>query len=59
MDQPLYAVAKQIQWNFPEKYGEKQFVIIFSGLHVEMAFLKAIGGRGRVVRGKWMDSCPK
>lgn len=44
MDQPLYAVAKQIQWNFPEKYGEKQFVIMFCGLHVEMAFLKAIGG---------------
>ena len=44
MDQPLYAVAKQIQWNFPDKYGEKQFVIIFGGLHVEMALLKAIGG---------------
>ena len=44
MDQPLYAVAKQIQWNFPEKYGEKQFVIMFDSLHVEMTFLKAIGG---------------
>ena len=44
MDQPLYAVAKQIQWNFPEKYGERQFVIMFGGLHIEMAFLKAIGG---------------
>ena len=44
MDQPLYAVAKQIQWNFPEKYGESQFVIMFGGLHIEMAFLKAIGG---------------
>ena len=44
MDQPLYAVANQIQWNFPEKYGERQFVIMFGGLHIEMAFLKAIGG---------------
>ena len=44
MDQPLYAVAKQIQWNFPEKYGERRFVIMFGGLHIEMAFLKAIGG---------------
>ena len=44
MDQQLYAVAKQIQWNFPEKYGERQFVILFGGLHIEMAFLKAIGG---------------
>lgn len=44
MDQPLYAVAKQIQWNFPEKYGERQVVIMFGGLHIEIAFLKAIGG---------------
>ena len=44
MDQPLYAVAKQTQWNFPEKYGERQFVIMFIGLPIEMAFLKAIGG---------------
>ena len=44
MDQPLYAVAKQIQWSFPEKYGERQFVIMFGGLHIEMAFLEAIGG---------------
>jgi len=44
IDQPLYAVAKQLQWNFPEKYGERQFVIMFGRLHIEMAFLKAIGG---------------
>lgn len=44
MDQPLYAVAKQIQWNFPERYGERRFVIMFGGLHIEMAFLKAMGG---------------
>jgi len=40
----LYAVAKQIQWNFPERYGERRFVIMFRGLHIEMAFQKAIGG---------------
>ena len=44
MDQPLYAVAKQIQWNWNARYGEQKFVIMFGGLHVEMAFLKAIGG---------------
>jgi len=44
MNQPLYAVAKQIQWNFPERYGERRFVIMFGELHIEMAFLKAIGG---------------
>ena len=44
MDQPLHAVAEQIQWNFPERYRERQFVIMFRELHVEVAFLKAIGG---------------
>lgn len=33
MDQPLYAVAKQIQWNFPEKYCERQFLIMFRASH--------------------------
>lgn len=44
LDQPLYAVAKQIQWTLKHKYGEDKFVIMFGGLHVEMAFLKLIGG---------------
>ena len=44
MDQPLFTLAKQIQWNFPKKYGKDKFVIMFRGLHVEMAFLKALGG---------------
>ena len=39
-DQPLYAVAKEIQWMWPDEYGEEKFVIMFGGLHVEMAFLK-------------------
>ena len=43
MDQPLFAVAKQIQWHWPEHYGEKYFVIMFGGLHIEMDFMKAIG----------------
>lgn len=42
-DQPLYALAKQIQWKWPEKYGEDKFVVMFGGLHIEMAALKAIG----------------
>ena len=39
-DQPLYALAKQIQWKWPEKYGEDQFVVMFGGLHIEMAALR-------------------
>ena len=42
-DQPIYAVAKQVQWHWPEKYGEDNFVIMFGGLHIEMAALRSIG----------------
>jgi hypothetical protein len=42
-DQPIYALAKQIQWHWPEKYAEDKFVIMFGGLHIEMAALKSIG----------------
>ena len=36
-DQPIYAVAKQVQWHWPEIYGEDKFIIMFGGLHIEMA----------------------
>ena len=42
-DQPLYALVKQVQWNWPTTYGEDKMVIMFGGLHIEMAALKAIG----------------
>lgn len=43
MDQPLYAVGKQLQWDFPETFGEDKFVLILGGLHTEMAIMKCIG----------------
>lgn len=42
-DQPLFAVAKQMQWSQPMQFGENKFVIMFGGLHIEQAFLKVIG----------------
>lgn len=42
LDQPLYAIAKQIQWNWPANYGEKHFIIILGGIHIEMVALKVI-----------------
>ena len=42
-DQPLYALAKHIQWKWPENYGEDKFVIMFGGLDIEMAALKTLG----------------
>ena len=48
LDQPLYAVAKEIQWKMRDNYGEDKFVMVFGGLHVEQAFLK--------VNGQWLEN---
>lgn len=37
-DQPIYAVAKQIQWQWPEL----KFVLMFGGLHMEIAALRSM-----------------
>ena len=42
-DQPLYALAKQIQLKWPEDYGADTFVVMLRGLHIEMAALKMLG----------------
>ena len=43
LDQPLFAIAKTIQWNWPELYGEDKFVVMLGGLHIEMAYISTIG----------------
>ena len=42
-DQPLYAIAKKVQRNFPVVYGEKKLVVMFGGFHTELAALTALG----------------
>ena len=42
-DQPLYALANQIQWKWPAEFGENKYVIMFGGLYIEMAALKTLG----------------
>ena len=44
-DQPLFTLAKQIQWKWPDKYGEEKFVVMFGGLHIEMKTI-----------GDWLES---
>ena len=39
-DQPLYAIAKQIQWSYPTSLGELHLVVTFGGLHIENAILE-------------------
>ena len=43
LDQPLYAIAKLIQWNWSDIYGEEKFVIMMGTLHIEMTALKTLG----------------
>ena len=43
MDATLFAIAKHIQWRWPETHGEAKFVIMFGGLHIEMAMWKTYG----------------
>ena len=42
-DQPLFMIAKQIQWMWPEQYGEGSFMVMLGGLHIKMKLLKALG----------------
>ena len=49
VDQPLFALCKLIQWNWPQKYGEDKFVIMFGAFHIEQAWLRLLG--------KWMQGC--
>ena len=46
-NQPFYALAKLIQWYWPDAYGEDKALVMFGGLHVEMTALKTIG--------KWLE----
>ena len=41
VDQPLFALAKQIQWTWPNEF--EHFVFILGGFHIEMTLLKLIG----------------
>jgi len=43
LDQPLFALAKLIRWNWPLTQGEKKFVLMLGGLYIEMEALKLFG----------------
>ena len=43
LDQPLFALAKSVQWKWPETHGEKMHVVMLGGLHTEMALWKTLG----------------
>ena len=41
-DQPLFALMKNIQWQFPE-YSEDKVVVMLGGLHIEMCVWTLLG----------------
>ena len=43
MDQPLYALGKQLQWEHKGQLAEDKLVIVLGGLHIEMSFMSIIG----------------
>ena len=42
-DQPIYALAKKVQWLLPAMYGEDNFLLWPGGLHIELALWKLPG----------------
>ena len=34
-DQPLYVICKELQWQFPERFGKDKFVMQLGALHIE------------------------
>ena len=43
VDQPLYALAKTIQWSKPNCLGEDKFLVMLGDLHIEMTLMKCVG----------------
>ena len=42
LDQPLFAIAKRLQWFLPE-FGTTNHIFVLGSLHVEMAMLSTLG----------------
>ena len=42
-DQPLFVIAKQVQWIWSQTHGEDLIIVMFGGLRIEMAALKTVG----------------
>ena len=42
-DCPIFAKAKYIQWTWPTQCGKDKFIVMFGGLHIEMALWNMLG----------------
>ena len=41
-DQPLFKIAKDVQWSWPLTHGEDSYVVMLGGLHINMTLLKCL-----------------
>ena len=53
-DQPLYAICKQLQWQFTESLGEDKFVMKLGALHIEDKCQLMLG---KMLRGSGWNIC--
>ena len=51
-DQPMYAMAKKIQWNWPSTYAESSIVMMFGGCILSMPLLRHWGPGFSIVVGQ-------
>ena len=42
-DQPLFAIAKFVQWSWLRVHGESKHVVMFGGFHIKMALWSVCG----------------
>lgn len=52
-DQPIFAVIKSIQWNWPDEFGEHLFVSLMGPLHIEKVILRVLGQL--IVSSGWVE----
>ena len=45
VDQPLFVLAKENQWAKPETLGKDKLLVMMGDLHIEMTFMKRLGGK--------------
>ena len=51
-DQPLFAIVKQIQWQWPDFCGEEKLILMFGGLHIKWLHLRLLVAYLKIVDGQ-------
>ena len=47
-DQPVFALTKEVQWRYPEKFSDDLYFSIMGGLHIEQ---EALNIHGEIISG--------